>query len=135
MIFVDSDWQEKTSYTRLGGFAECTAPNSRKAFNAQIHLKQLGTAVPRDMIHGVWMGFFKVSARGLTQLQEILSELLPTPFTGKQEWRSCSRNYYERTIQLGFSTRSGIGWILIILMMSSRREVFKVRGVNHFRID
>ena len=75
VIFVDSDWQEKMSYTRLGGFAECTAPNSRKAFNAQISLKQLGTAVPPDMIHGVWMGFFKVSPQGITQLQEILSGL------------------------------------------------------------
>ncbi|MCA9499826.1 MAG: phosphoenolpyruvate mutase [Nitrospirales bacterium] len=79
VIFVDSDWQEKTSYTRLGGFAECTAPNSRKAFNAQIHLKQLGRAVPSDMIHGVWMGFFKVSAQGVTQLYEILTELLADP--------------------------------------------------------
>lgn len=79
VIFVDSDWQEKTSYTRLGGFAECTAPNSRKAFNAQIHLKQLGRAVPSDMIHGVWMGFFKVSAQGVTQLHEILTELLADP--------------------------------------------------------
>ncbi|MCA9481871.1 MAG: phosphoenolpyruvate mutase, partial [Nitrospira sp.] len=41
VIFVDSHWQEKTSYTRLGGFAECTAPNSRKAFNAHIFLKGL----------------------------------------------------------------------------------------------
>jgi phosphoenolpyruvate phosphomutase len=79
VIFVDSDWQEKTSYTRLGGFAECTAPNSRKAFNAQIHLKQLGRAVPSDMIHGVWMGFVKVSAQGVTQLHEILNELLADP--------------------------------------------------------
>jgi len=79
VIFVDSDWQEKTSYTRLGGFAECTAPNSRKSFNAQIYLKQLGTAIPPDRIHGVWMGFFKVSAHGVTQLQEVLSELLVNP--------------------------------------------------------
>lgn len=79
VIFVDSNWQEKTSYTRLGGFAQCTAPNSRKAFNAQIHLKQLGTAIPHDMIHGVWMGFFKASAQGVTQLQEILDGLLTNP--------------------------------------------------------
>jgi phosphoenolpyruvate phosphomutase len=79
VIFVDSDWEEKTSYTRLGGFAECTAPNSRKAFNAQIHLKQLGRAVPSNMIHGVWMGFFKVSAQSVTQLHEILTELLADP--------------------------------------------------------
>jgi phosphoenolpyruvate phosphomutase len=79
VIFVDSDWQEKTSYTRLGGFAECTAPNSRKAFNAQIHLKQLGTALPPDKIHGVWMGFLKVSASGAKQLHTLLPELLAQP--------------------------------------------------------
>ncbi|MDH5700038.1 MAG: phosphoenolpyruvate mutase [Nitrospirota bacterium] len=83
VIFVDSDWQEKTSYTRLGGFAECTAPNSRKAFNAQIYLKQLGTAIPEDLIHGVWMGFFKVSAQGVTQLHEILTGLLADPIHRK----------------------------------------------------
>ena len=83
VIFVDSDWQEKTSYTRLGGFAECTAPNSRKAFNAKIHLKHLGTAIPPDRIHGVWMGFFKVSPQGITQLQEILSGLLANPIHRK----------------------------------------------------
>ncbi len=79
VIFVDSDWQEKTSYSRLGGFAECTAPNSRKAFNAQIHLKQLGTNVHHEHIHGVWMGFLKVSASGASQLQELLSKLLAVP--------------------------------------------------------
>jgi len=79
VIFVDSNWQEKTSYTRLGGFAECTAPNSRKAFNTQIHLKQLGTAIPSEKIHGVWMGFLKISATGASQLQELLPKLLAVP--------------------------------------------------------
>ena len=79
VVFVDSDWREKTSYTRLGGFAECTAPNSRKAFNTQIYLKQLGTEIPPAMIHGVWMGFFKVSAQNVMPLYEILSELLANP--------------------------------------------------------
>jgi phosphoenolpyruvate phosphomutase len=79
VVFVDSDWQEKTRYTRLGGFVECTAPNSRKAFNAQIHLKQLGTDVHHEHIHGVWMGFLKVSASGASQLQELLPNLLAAP--------------------------------------------------------
>ncbi len=79
VIFVDSNWQEKTSYTRLGGFAECTAPNSRKAFKTPIHLKQLGTHIHPDNIHGVWMGFLKVSASGTIQLQELLPRLLSAP--------------------------------------------------------
>ena len=83
VIFVDSDWQEKTRYTRLEGFAECTAPNSRKAFNAHIHLQGLGTAIPSDKIHGVWMGFFKVSAHGLNPLRNILTEFLAHPANRK----------------------------------------------------
>ena len=79
VIFVDSDWQEKTSYTRLGGFAECTTPNSRKAFHTEIHLKQLGRDVHRDKIHGVWMGFLKVSASGANHLQKLLPNLLAIP--------------------------------------------------------
>lgn len=79
VIFVDSNWQEKTSYTRLGGFAECTAPNSRKTFNTAIRLKQLGTDVQPDKIHGVWMGFLKVSSSGASQLQELVPTLLANP--------------------------------------------------------
>ncbi|MCZ6801558.1 MAG: phosphoenolpyruvate mutase [Nitrospirae bacterium] len=79
VLFVDSNWQEQSSYARLGGFAECTAPNSRKAFNTPIYLKQLGNEVPPEKIHGVWMGFFKVSADGLRQVQGILEDLLRDP--------------------------------------------------------
>ena len=79
VLFVDSNWQEQSSYARLGGFAECTVPNSRKAFNTPIYLKQLGNEVPPENIHGVWMGFFKVSADGLRQVQGILEDLLRDP--------------------------------------------------------
>ena len=83
VIVVDSVWEGKTSYTRLGGFAECTVPNSRKAFNAKIYLKQLGRDVPRESIHGVWMGFLKVSAGAATQLHGILEEMLADPANDK----------------------------------------------------
>jgi phosphoenolpyruvate phosphomutase len=82
-IFVDSDWQEKTSYNRLGGFTECTAPNSRKAFYAHICLKDMGPNLSPDRIHGVWMGFFKVSIQGRKPLQETLEALLSTPANRK----------------------------------------------------
>lgn len=79
VIFVDSDWKEKTGYTRLGGFAECTTPNSRKSFNTDIYLKQLGTNVRQDQVHGVWMGFLKVSSTGASQLEELLQKILSIP--------------------------------------------------------
>ncbi|MEK6532283.1 MAG: isocitrate lyase/phosphoenolpyruvate mutase family protein, partial [Nitrospirota bacterium] len=34
VIFLDSNWREQSRYARLGGFAECSIPNSRRAFNA-----------------------------------------------------------------------------------------------------
>ncbi|MDA1303005.1 MAG: phosphoenolpyruvate mutase [Nitrospirae bacterium] len=79
VMFVDSSWGGKTSYTRLGGFAECTEPNSRKVFHSKVYLKQLGKDVPETSIHGVWMGFLKVSAKGAEQLQDILESMLADP--------------------------------------------------------
>ncbi|MBH0184481.1 MAG: phosphoenolpyruvate mutase [Nitrospira sp.] len=76
VIFVDSDWQNQSSYARLGGFAECSLPNSKKAFNTKIYLKQLGNMVSGERTHGVWMGFLKVSPAGTFQLQTILPALL-----------------------------------------------------------
>jgi phosphoenolpyruvate phosphomutase len=83
VIFVDSNWQEQSSYARLGGFVECTIPNSRKAFNAQIYLRRLGNNIPQESIHGVWMGFFKISPNAVTDITEIIVELLANPANRK----------------------------------------------------
>ena len=83
VIFVDSDWQNQSSYARLGGFAECSLPNSKKAFNARIYLKQLGDMVPKEQTHGVWMGFLKVSPTGGAQLQTILATMMADPANRK----------------------------------------------------
>jgi len=83
VVFVDSNWQEQSSYARLEGFVECTIPNSRKAFNAKIYLKQLGKNIPQESIHGVWMGFFKVSPNAVSDITEIIVELLAKPANRK----------------------------------------------------
>jgi len=83
VIFVDSNWQEQTSYARLGGFTECTLPNSKRAFNAKILLKHLGDNIPKESIHGVWMGFLKVSPRAATLLTDIIVEMLAMPANRK----------------------------------------------------
>ncbi len=79
VIFVDSNWQDQTSYARLGGFAECTVQNSRKAFNAKVYLKQLGGAISQDSIHGVWMGFLKLSPNAAAMVDQLLLEILARP--------------------------------------------------------
>jgi phosphoenolpyruvate phosphomutase len=83
VIFVDSDWRNQNSYARLGGFAECSLPNSKKAFNINIYLKQLGEGVSRESTHGVWMGFLKVSPAGAVLLQTVLTALLTDPANKK----------------------------------------------------
>lgn len=79
VIFVDSNWQDQTSYARLGGFAKCTVPNSRKAFNTRIYLSQLGNDISRDAIHGVWMGFLKLSPGAVSLINGLIFEILARP--------------------------------------------------------
>jgi len=100
VLFVDSSWQEQSSYARLGGFAECTAPNSRKVFNTSIYLKQLGKDVPPEMIHGVWMGFFKVSADGLRQVHGILDDLLQDPANRKATLSLLHQELLKRNVSI-----------------------------------
>ncbi len=83
VIFVDSNWQEQRSYARLGGFTECTLPNSRRAFNAKIFLKQLGDHLSKESIHGVWMGFLKVSPGAATLITDVIAEMLAEPANQK----------------------------------------------------
>ena len=79
VIFVDSNWQEQRGYARLGGFTECTIPNSRKAFNAKIYLKHVGDNILPTSIHGVSMGFLKVSPNATMLITDIIIELLAKP--------------------------------------------------------
>ncbi len=79
VIFLDSNWREQSRYARLGGFAECSIPNSRRAFNAKVYLTKLGNEIPEANTHGVWMGFLKVSPAAATLITTIITELLAQP--------------------------------------------------------
>jgi len=83
VLFVDSNWQDQTSYARLGGFAECTVPNSRKAFNAKVYLRRLGNQIPPDAIHGVWMGFLKLSSAAACDVDKLIVDMLADPHNQK----------------------------------------------------
>ncbi len=100
VIPVDSLWEGKTAYTRLGGFAECTAPNSRDAYNAVIHLKHLGQDVPPASRHGVWMGFLKVSAGAAERLQVLLEEMLADPANRKAGMAQLFRELRKRNVAI-----------------------------------
>ena len=83
VMFVDSQWEGRESYARLDGFTECRLPNSRQAFHSKVYLKHIGKDIPKDSIHGVCMGFLKVSSKNCQQVQEILECLLADPANGK----------------------------------------------------
>lgn len=100
VIFVDSNWQDQTSYARLGGFAECTVPNSRKAFNAKVYLKQLGGAISQDSIHGVWMGFLKLSPKAAAMVDELLMEILARPGNRKASIPQLLQELLSRDYQI-----------------------------------
>ena len=100
VISVDSVWEGKTSYTRLGGFAECTMPNSRKAFNTRVYLKQLGQDVPPTSIHGVWMGFLKVSADSVAHLYTILEDMLADPAHEKAGMSQLFQELLSRNVSI-----------------------------------
>jgi phosphoenolpyruvate phosphomutase len=101
VVFVDSQWEERKSYARLNGFAECTLPNSRQAFYSKVYLKQIGEDVPKDSIHGVCMGFLKVSSKTCKQVQEILEYLLTNPENGKNGMPKL----YQELLRRNFSIR------------------------------
>ena len=98
---MDSQWEERKSYARLNGFAECTLPNSRQAFYTKVYLKQIGDDVPKDSIHGVCMGFLKVSSKTCEQVQEILEYLLTDPRNGK----AVMSQLYQELLRRNFSIR------------------------------
>lgn len=78
VMFVDSNWRDQPGYDRLGGYVECTCPNTRKAFNANVGLVRMGE-VPTDAVHGVWMGFLKLSPAGVDRVRPLLETIVADP--------------------------------------------------------
>ena len=129
VIFVDSNWQEQTSYARLGGFTECTIPNSRRAFTAKIYLKQLGTNISKESIHGVWMGFLKVSP-GAGHITDIIAEMLAKPANRKAGIPQLLQELLKRQYPVRVPTQPAIGSTSIASMMWSRREISSLSGTS-----
>ncbi len=83
VIFVDSNWQDRTSYARLDGFVECTVPNSRKAFNAKCISSNWGIIVP-NAVHPRGLDGVSQSLPLRNQsLAEVFSEILAEPANRK----------------------------------------------------
>ena len=79
VVTVDADWVNSRNAGREADWAVCSHPNSRDTFSTNVSLKRLGDDIHEANIHGEWMGFLKVSAKGFTIIKTALDELLSNP--------------------------------------------------------
>ena len=78
-VTVDADWVNSRKAGREADWAVCSHPNSRDTFSTNVSLKRIGGDVQEPDIHGEWMGFLKVSAKGFMILKTVLDKLLSNP--------------------------------------------------------
>ena len=79
VIAVDTDWRSSVNRDRAADYVVCSEPHSRGAFYQRILLVEMGEDLSEDRIHGEWMGFLRISAKGLERLRATLGELLAEP--------------------------------------------------------
>jgi len=79
VVTVDADWVNSRKAGREADWAVCSHPNSRDTFSTNVSLKRIGADIQEPDIHGEWMGFLKVSAKGFTILKTALDKLLSNP--------------------------------------------------------
>lgn len=72
-IAVDTGWQETRNKGRYADFVSCDHPYKKGEFNQVAALQAMGPNLPESVIHGEWMGLLKLSASGLSYLQEMLT--------------------------------------------------------------
>ena len=79
VVTVDADWVNSRNAGREADWAVCSHPNSRDTFSTNVSLKRLGDDIREANIHGEWMGFLRVSAKGFSIIKTALDELLSNP--------------------------------------------------------
>jgi phosphoenolpyruvate phosphomutase len=79
VVTVDADWHNSRNAGREADWAVCSQPNCRNAFSTNVNLKRLGDDIRETDIHGEWMGFLKVSAKGFAIIKTALDDLLSNP--------------------------------------------------------
>ena len=76
VVTGDADWVNSRNAGREADWAICSHPNSRGTFSTNVSLKRLSDDIQEANIHGEWMGFLKVSAKGFAIVKTTLDELL-----------------------------------------------------------
>lgn len=75
IIPVDIQWQESVNRGRDVDYVRCSLPYSRAHYNRSVFLERMSGELPRDAIHGEWMGLVLVSGRALPRVRDMAARL------------------------------------------------------------
>lgn len=75
-VMIDTNWQESRNRDRYADYAICDRDPIQSGFYERVHLKQIDTDPKAAHIHGEWMGFLKMSARGSEICRELIELLV-----------------------------------------------------------
>jgi phosphoenolpyruvate phosphomutase len=76
VVMVDTNWRESANRDRVADYVSCSVPYTRRTHPRGAFLQRIACDLPETSIHGEWMGFLKVSGRGVTVLEQAASAAL-----------------------------------------------------------
>lgn len=75
VVAVDANWKDSRNQGRHADYVSCSEPCSRTASCQSVTLCGFVPDRQEGVIHGEWMGFFKMSARGAAVVAQLLASL------------------------------------------------------------
>ncbi|MCP4283366.1 MAG: phosphoenolpyruvate mutase [Gammaproteobacteria bacterium] len=75
-VAIDTNWVESANRHRQADYACCSMPHSRDSFSAQVTLEQIGADITPAIIHGEWMGFFKIGSDEINAVVKVVERML-----------------------------------------------------------
>jgi len=75
VVVVDAAWQERNGGERYADYVAASRPYSLEYDETPVFLERMDPALPREQIHGEWIGLIKSNARGTAAIKEALGRL------------------------------------------------------------
>jgi phosphoenolpyruvate phosphomutase len=75
-VAVDTHWQESVNRGRDADYVHCSVPHTRASHLPGVHLRDVASSMPKDGIHGEWMGFLRVSKTRRDDLRRLVRRVL-----------------------------------------------------------
>jgi len=74
-IAVDSEWNTPPGQNEYRDLVACDRPFQWNQFDQKAYLQKMSTDLPKDQVHGEWIGLLKMSPSGVSQLKAIFKEI------------------------------------------------------------